>query len=96
MSANANSNTAPPRDLKPLYVFVWFLCSLFYLYQYAARSAPGVMQDQLTAAWGGNHIGSMISAYYSAYAVTALAAVEMQRDLFALNLCNQPLDPVDC
>jgi hypothetical protein len=32
------------------------------------------MQDQLTAAWGGNHIGSMISAYYVAYALTALAA----------------------
>jgi len=72
--STVNSDTASPRDLKLLYVVSWFLCALFYFYQYAARSAPGVMQDQLTAAWGGNHIGSMISAYYTAYAVTALAA----------------------
>jgi MFS family permease len=32
------------------------------------------MQDQLAAAWGGNHIGSIIAAYYVAYALTALAA----------------------
>jgi MFS family permease len=32
------------------------------------------MQEQLAAAWGGNHIGSTISAYYVAYALTALAA----------------------
>jgi len=65
---------ASPRDLKPLYVIAWLLCALFYLYQYAARSAPGVMQGELTAAWDGNHIGAMISAYYVAYALTALAA----------------------
>jgi MFS family permease len=74
MSSPGSSNASPPNDLKPLYVVAWLLCALFYLYQYAARSAPGVMQDQLTAAWGGNHIGAMISAYYVAYAVTALAA----------------------
>jgi MFS family permease len=74
MSNSLHSDASPPRDLKPLYVIAWLLCALFYLYQYAARSAPGVMQEQLTAAWGGNHIGSMISAYYFAYATTALAA----------------------
>ena len=74
MSTSDSSNEAPPSDLKPLYVAAWLLCALFYLYQYAARSAPGVMQDQLAAAWGGNHIGAMISAYYVAYALTALAA----------------------
>jgi MFS family permease len=74
MSDSSSSDASPPNDLKPLYFFAWFLCALFYLYQYAVRSAPGVMQDQLTAAWGGNHIGAMISAYYVAYAMTALAA----------------------
>ena len=74
MSSSGSNNESPPDDLKPLYFVAWLLCALFYLYQYAARSAPGVMQDQLTAAWGGNHIGAMISAYYVAYAVTALAA----------------------
>jgi len=74
MSSSDSSSEAPPNDLKPLYFVAWLLCALFYLYQYAARSAPGVMQGQLTDAWGGNHIGAMISAYYVAYAVTALAA----------------------
>src|SRR4051812_41628605 len=74
MSSPGSSDASPPNNLKPLYFVAWLLCALFYLYQYAARSSPGVMQDQLTAAWGGNHIGAMISAYYVAYAVTALAA----------------------
>jgi MFS family permease len=74
MSVPVGSDASPPRELKPLYVVAWLLRALFYLYQYAARSAPGVMQDQLAAAWGGNHIGSIISAYYVAYALTALAA----------------------
>lgn len=67
-------DTAPPPDLKPAYFIAWLLCAIFYFYQYAVRSAPGVMQDELTAAWGGNHIGAMISAYYVAYAVMALVA----------------------
>jgi MFS family permease len=74
MSAAVGSDASPPRDLKLTYVVAWLLCALFYLYQYAARSAPGVMQEQLASAWGGNHIGSIISAYYVAYALAALAA----------------------
>ena len=74
MSASTRSEPSRASDLQPLYVVAWLLCALFYLYQYAARSAPGVMQDQLTSAWGANHIGSMIPAYYVAYAVSALAA----------------------
>jgi MFS family permease len=70
----STSSDASPRDVKPMYVVAWVLCALFYLYQYAARSAPGVMQGLLSTAWGGNHIGSMISGYYVAYALTALAA----------------------
>jgi MFS family permease len=63
-----------PRDLKPLYFTAWLLCAVFYFFQYAVRSAPGVMQAELTSAWGGNHIGAMISAYYVAYALMALIA----------------------
>ncbi|CAN5254984.1 MFS transporter [soil metagenome] len=66
--------TAPPADLKPLYFFAWLLCAVFYFFQYAVRSVPGVMQSELTAAWGFNDIGAMISAYYVAYAVMALVA----------------------
>jgi MFS family permease len=72
--ASAPNQPAPIRDLKPLFFLAWLLCAIFYFFQYAVRSAPGVMQKELTAAWGGNHIGAMISAYYVAYAVMALVA----------------------
>ncbi len=65
---------AAPQDLKPLFFIAWLLCAVFYFFQYAVRSAPGVMQLELTQAWGGNHIGAMISAYYVAYALMALVA----------------------
>jgi MFS family permease len=70
----ASTENAPPQDLKPLYFIAWLLCAIFYFFQYAVRSAPGVMQAELTSAWGGNHIGAMISAYYVAYALMALVA----------------------
>jgi MFS family permease len=72
--SNTRTNVTDVSEVKPLYVFAWFLCAIFYFYQYAVRSAPGVMQDELVAAWGGNHIGTLISAYYVAYALMALAA----------------------
>src|SRR3984885_15150536 len=72
--ASAPNQPAPIRDLKPLFFLAWLLCAIFYFFQYAVRSAPGVMQQELTAAWGGNHIGAMISAYYVAYALMALVA----------------------
>ena len=65
---------APIVELKPLFFVAWLLCAIFYFFQYAVRSAPGIMQEQLTAAWGGNHIGTIVSAYYIAYAVMALVA----------------------
>src|SRR6266403_2903549 len=65
---------APSSDLSAIYVLAWLLCAIFYFYQYAVRSAPGVMQEELTAAWGGNYLGALISAYYVAYALMALAA----------------------
>jgi MFS family permease len=67
-------DSGPGLDLKPLFFLAWLLCAIFYFFQYAVRSAPGVMQQELTAAWGGNHIGAMISAYYVAYAIMALVA----------------------
>jgi sugar phosphate permease len=69
-----NDDLSPPTNLKSLFFLAWLLCAIFYFFQYAVRSAPGVMQSELTAAWGGNHIGAMISAYYVAYALMALVA----------------------
>lgn len=73
-AATTTTEAGPPLDLKPIYFVAWLLCAIFYFYQYAVRSVPGVMQEELSAAWGGNHIGAMISAYYVAYALMALVA----------------------
>ncbi|AEI38217.1 MFS transporter [Zymomonas mobilis] len=54
------------------YVLAWFLCAIFYFYQYAARATPGIMQATLTEAWGHNPIGTLVVAYYIAYAIMAL------------------------
>jgi MFS family permease len=72
--SRAGSSNAPPTSLKPVYFLAWLLCAIFYCFQYAVRSAPGVMQTELTQAWGGNRMGSVISAYYVAYALMALVA----------------------
>lgn len=73
-AGDGSDPASPPPELKLLFVGSWLLCAIFYFFQYAVRSAPGVMQAELTAAWGANHIGTMISAYYVAYAVMALVA----------------------
>ncbi|MFT8717847.1 MFS transporter [Acetobacter sp.] len=73
--ASAEPVAAPagqPQKLQPLYVLAWFLCALFYFYQYAIRSAPGIMQHELAAAWGNSHLGLMIASYYIVYALMAL------------------------
>lgn len=72
--APGSVTSSPPQELKFVFFLAWLLCAIFYFYQYAVRSAPGVMQEELTAAWGGNHIGTLISAYYVAYALMALVA----------------------
>ena len=73
-SALSSASASPPQELKAVYFLAWLLCAIFYFYQYAVRSAPGVMLNELTAAWGGNKIGALISAYYVAYALMALVA----------------------
>jgi hypothetical protein len=72
--SRADNSNAPPTSLKPVYFLAWLLCAIFYGFQYAVRSAPGVMQAELAQAWGGNRMGAMISAYYVAYALMALVA----------------------
>lgn len=52
-SPKKNSDLSSSRDLKPLFFLAWLLCAIFYFFQYAVRSAPGIMQEELTAAWGG-------------------------------------------
>jgi hypothetical protein len=60
-------------DVKPMHLAASLLCVLFCFYEFAARFAIGDIQGLLGTAWGEHHIGSMISSYYIAYALTALA-----------------------
>lgn len=55
-------------------VAAWFLCALFYFYQYAVRSAPGVMAEAMKATWGNNPVATMNGYYYMVYAFSALLA----------------------
>jgi Major Facilitator Superfamily len=73
-ASSSPASSSPSQELKFSFVLAWLLCAIFYFYQYAVRSAPGVMQEELTAAWGGNYIGTLIAAYYVAYALMALIA----------------------
>jgi|SRR6516225_1829135 len=52
----------------------WFLCSLFYFYQYAVRSAPAVMAEAMKVTWGNNPVAMMNAYYYMVYAFSALIA----------------------
>jgi MFS family permease len=55
-------------------VTAWFMCSLFYLYQYATRSVPPVIRANMSSTWGVDPVGRMISLYYIVYSVVALIA----------------------
>ena len=41
--------------LRLAFISAWLLCSIFYFAQYALRSAPGVMLDELGAALALGH-----------------------------------------
>jgi MFS family permease len=55
-------------------VLAWFACAMLYFYQYAARSAPGVMRGAMTATWGNDPVAMMNAYYYMLYAFSALVA----------------------
>jgi MFS family permease len=55
-------------------VLAWFACAMLYFYQYAARSAPGVMRSAMTATWGNDPVATMNAYYYMLYAFSALLA----------------------
>ncbi len=55
-------------------VWAWLLVLLYYLYQYALRSAPSVMIPQLSAAFGLNALGvaSIVGLFYYGYSPFSL------------------------
>src|SRR5215510_12633902 len=54
----------------------WILAALYYFYQYALRSAPGVMVPQLSEAFQISSIGvaSMVGLFYYGYSPFSLVA----------------------
>ena len=54
----------------------WLIASLFYLYQYAMRSAPSVMVPELTQAFGISalKLTSLLGLFYYGYAIFSLVA----------------------
>ena len=57
-------------------VAAWLLAALYYLYQYALRSAPGVMVPQLSEAYGLSALGvsSLVGLFYFGYSPFSLVA----------------------
>lgn len=55
---------------------VWLLTAVFYFYQYAMRSAPGVMMPQLSEAFGVTALGvaSIVGLFYYGYSPFSLVA----------------------
>ena len=70
MQSNTSSVTKNP------YVLAWAFGLLFYLLEYAVRSAPSVMIPELSASFDTSAIGtsSIIGMYYLTYSVTSLVA----------------------
>jgi len=58
------------------YVLAWVFGLIFYLLEYAVRSAPSVMIPELSESFGTSSIGvsSIIGMYYLTYSITSLIA----------------------
>ena len=67
---------AADRSAQLRFLIAWLLCLVFYFFQYALRSAPGVMIPELTAAFGLTALGvsSLLGLYYYTYAGFAIVA----------------------
>ncbi|MFL6230667.1 MAG: MFS transporter [Pyrinomonadaceae bacterium] len=57
-------------------VVAWLMAATFYFYQYALRSAPGVMMPQLSEAFGISSLGvaSIVGLFYYGYSPFSLVA----------------------
>jgi MFS family permease len=56
--------------------FAWVAASIFYLYEYAVRTAPGVMEHELAVEFSASAatMGAVLSAYYLVYSPLQLFA----------------------
>ena len=79
MATQATIEFIPKQDsLKGVRVatVAWLLTSVYYFFQYALRSAPGVMMPQLTDAFGLSVLGvaSIVGLFYYGYSPFSLVA----------------------
>lgn len=67
---------------QPVAWLIWFFVTLFYFYEYFLRTAPSVMEDELSQFFNltAAGLGSLIGAYYYTYApLQIVAGVAMDR-----------------
>lgn len=62
--------------MRRLFAVAWLFCLIFYFLQYAVRSAPSVMMDELTSAFGLTTVGlgSLLGLYYYTYSTCSLVS----------------------
>lgn len=74
LSTSPPSSVSPTEHLRLAFIAAWLLCAIFYFAQYALRSAPGVMLDELGSALALNKVelGSLVGLYYYTYAIFAI------------------------
>jgi MFS family permease len=73
--SDTQQTTATPAWRNP-FAIAWLLALIFYVLEYAARSAPAVMIPQLTLGFGRDSVGvsAILGSYYYTYSLASLAA----------------------
>jgi MFS family permease len=69
-------SNSEPRAAAKMATVAWLLTAVYYFYQYALRSAPGVMVPQLSDAFGLGPLGvaAMVGLFYYGYSPFSLVA----------------------
>ncbi|WP_099348515.1 MFS transporter [Acetobacter aceti] len=72
----ATVTTRQGSTMRRLFAVAWLFCLIFYFLQYAVRSAPSVMMDELTSAFGLTTVGlgSLLGLYYYTYSTCSLVS----------------------
>ena len=78
---NPNKTTSPAggdqsKQLNTVFIIAWFMCTVFYFVQYALRSAPSIMQQEIIATLNISSIemAGIIGLYFYSYAFFALVS----------------------
>ena len=78
---NPNKTISPAggdqsKQLNTVFIIAWFMCTVFYFVQYALRSAPRIMQQDIIATLNNTNIemAGIIGLYFYSYAFFALVS----------------------